>query len=74
MLLGRPWPHDMDVIPSIVHDILKFEYQDEVHIVLGYPKLYAFCNVVDFEEFTMTFPRYEIEPLEQTATRENVEK
>lgn len=55
----------MDTIPSTVHGGLKFEYQGDVHTLLGDPKSYAFFNVVDFEEFIMKCPRYEIEPLEQ---------
>ena len=42
LLLGRPWLHDMDAVPYIVHGILKFEYQCEVHIVIGDPKPYAY--------------------------------
>jgi len=54
----------MDVVPSIVYGILKFEFQGEVHIVLGDPEPYAFCNATNFKEFIMTYPRYGIEPLE----------
>ena len=57
----------MDAIPYTVHGRLKFEYQGEVHIVLGDLDPYAFCNVAYFEEFIMTYLRYEIEPLEQSS-------
>lgn len=71
LFLVRPWLHDMDVVPSIVHGRLKFEYQGEVHIVLGDPKQYASCNLADFEDFSMTCPWYKIEPLEQPILGEN---
>lgn len=54
----------MDVVPSTVHGILKFEYQGDLHIVIGDPKLYALCNAIYMEEYTMTSPRYKIIPLE----------
>lgn len=74
LLLGRLWIHDMDAVTSKVNGRLKFEFQGEVHTVLCDPKPYAFYNVTNFEEFTMTYPRYEIEPLEQSALGENIEK
>ena len=64
LLLGRPWLHDMDAVPSTVHGRLKFEYQGEVHTILGDLESYAFCNAINFKEFTMNFPQYEIKPLE----------
>lgn len=33
-------------------------------MILGDPEPYAFCNVINFEEFTMTYPHYEIESFE----------
>lgn len=48
-LLG-PWLHDMDVIPSTLNDILKFEYQGEVHTTLGDLEHYSLCNIIYFEE------------------------
>ena len=65
--LARPWLHDMDVVPSIVYGRLKFKYQDEVHTIIGDPESYALCNVVDFKEFIMTYPRYKIVSLEISA-------
>jgi len=39
----------MDAVPSIVHDRLKFEYQGEVHIVIGDIEPYALCNIIDLK-------------------------
>lgn len=74
MLLGRPWIYDMDAIPSALHGRLKFEFQGEVHIVMGDPKSYALCNTVDFEYFIMLSSWYEIEPLEHLTLWENIKK
>lgn len=74
MLLGRPWIHDMEAIPSTLHGKLKFEFQSEVHLVMGYPKPYALCNVVDFKYFSMLPSQYEREPLEYPPLRENIER
>lgn len=38
---------------------MKFEYQGELHTLIGDLEPYALCNAV-----TMTCPRYEIVPLE----------
>lgn len=48
--------------------------QGEVQIVLGDLESYTLCNVANFEEITMTYPRYEIEPLETSTLGANVEK
>jgi len=74
ILLGRHWLHDMDAVPSIVHGKLKFEYQDEVHIIIGDPKSYSLCNMVDMEESIMTYPRYDIVPLEVGVAMMKFEK
>ena len=74
LLLGRPWLHDMDAVPSTIHGRLKFEYQGYVHTVIGNPEPYALCNATDLEEFTMTCPRYEIVPLEIGALVVNAKK
>ena len=73
MLLGRPWIHDMDAVPSTLHSRLKFEFQGEVHIVMGDPKAYALCNVANLEEFSMLPSRYEIESLEFPTQKANNE-
>ena len=64
MLLGRPWIHDMEVIPSTLHGRLKFNYQGKVHTILGDHEPYALCNVVDFEDMALCLPLFEIEPLD----------
>ena len=46
----------MDAVPSTLHGRLKFEFQGEVHTIMGDPKPYALCNLVDLEEFTMLPP------------------
>lgn len=56
LLLGRPWLYDMNIVPSIVHGIFKFEYQAKVHIVLSDMEPYAFYNVADFKYFTIICP------------------
>jgi len=53
---------------------LKFEFQGEVHTVLGYPKPYALCNTIDFDDLAMTAPRYKIELLKSTKLGANIEK
>lgn len=53
----------MDVVPLTLHGRLKFEYQGKLHTIIGDPEPYASCNVEKMEEFTMTYPRYKIEPL-----------
>lgn len=53
----------MDAVWSTVHGMLKFEYQDEVHTI-GDLEPYSLCNEVYMEEFIMTYPIYEIIPLE----------
>jgi len=45
-----------------------------VHTVLGYLEPYALCNVVDFDDLAMIAPRYEIDPLESTKSRADIEK
>jgi len=44
----------MILVPSIIHDRLKFEYQGEVHIVISVTKPYSLCNIVELEEFIIT--------------------
>lgn len=61
--LWRPWLHKIDAIPSIVHGRLKFEYQEEFHIVISDPNPYALCNATDFVDIIITYPIYEIIPL-----------
>jgi len=53
ILLGRPWIHDMEVVPSTLHGRLKFEFQREVHTILADPKPYVLCNVANFEEMAL---------------------
>ena len=74
MLLGRPWIHDMEEVPSTLHGILKFEFQNEIHYIPGDPKLYALCNVANFEDFTMIPSQFEIEPLDGPTLRKNTYK
>ena len=56
MLLGRPWIHDMEAIPSTLHGRLKFEYQRKVHTILGDHEPYALCNVANFEDMALLPP------------------
>lgn len=64
----------MDAFPSTIHGILNFEFQGELHIVLGDPEPYALCNATNFEECTMTYPRYDIEPLENNVLGASTKK
>ena len=64
MILGRPWIHDMEAIPSSLHGRLKFEYQGKVHTILGDPKPYTLYNVFDFEDMALLPPLFEIKPLD----------
>ena len=68
LLLRWSWLSEIDAIPYTIHGWLKFEFQGEVHIVIGDPKPYILCNVVDFEELTMTCLRYVIVPLDTSVS------
>ncbi|XP_070010500.1 uncharacterized protein [Nicotiana sylvestris] len=35
MILGRPWIHEMDVVPSILHQVIKFPSQWEIQQICG---------------------------------------
>jgi len=35
IILGRPWIHDMDVVPSILHQVIKFPSQWGIHQIRG---------------------------------------
>jgi len=74
MLLGRPWIHDMEAVPSTLHGRLKFEFQGEVHIILADPKPYALCNAAKFEEMALVPPLFEIEPLDDPTLVANTYK
>jgi len=60
LLLGRPWLHDMGTIPSIVHGYLKYEYEGNIHKIIGDPKPYALCNLanLDIEGLDLTYPKF----------------
>ena len=53
----------MEAIPSTLHGRPKFEFQGEVHTILGDPKSYALCNMDEFKNFAIIPPQFEIEPL-----------
>ena len=74
MLLGRPWIHDMEVVPSTLHGRLKFELQGEVHTILVDPEPYALCNAAEFEEMALVPPLFEIEPLDKPTLGGNTDK
>lgn len=48
IILGWPWIHDIEGIPSTLHMRLKFAFQEEVHTILTDPEPYALCNAIDF--------------------------
>ena len=74
MLLGRPWIHDMEAIPSTLHGRFKFEYQRKVHTILGDSKPHALYNVVDFEDMALLHPLFDIKPLDDITLGEAIDK
>jgi len=63
MLLGRPWIHNMEVVPSKLYGRLKFEFQGKAHTIVVDPKPYALCSAAEFEEMALVPPLFKIEPL-----------
>src|SRR5271156_926588 len=46
MLLGRPWIHEMQAVPLIYHQCIKFPHHGEEIIIEGDPNPFQYCNVV----------------------------
>lgn len=60
LILGRPWLHDMDVVPSILHGQLKYEYEGRIHTIIGDLEPYALYNIVDLniEGLDLNYPKF----------------
>lgn len=76
ILLGRPWLHDMDIIPSTIQGHLKYEYEGKIYIFIGDIEPYTLCNLtnLDIEEVDFNYPKFQIVPLEVKSSLIKVEK
>lgn len=74
ILLGRPWIHDIEVVPYTLHGRLKFELQGEVHTILADIEPYSLCNVANFEDMALAPPLFEIKPLEDSTLGIDIDK
>lgn len=44
LMLDRPWIHEMNVVPSTLHHMLKYIYNNKVHMVKDDPKFENFLQ------------------------------
>lgn len=66
LILGIPCLDDMDIVPSIIHGHLKYEYEGKMPTIIRDPEPYSFCNLSDFdmEGLDLHCPKFHIVPLE----------
>jgi len=50
----------MDVVPSILHGQLKYEYEGRIHTIIGDLEPYALYNIVDLniEGLDLNYPKF----------------
>lgn len=60
----------MDAMPSIIHGHLKYEYDGNIHTIIGDPELYTLCNLayLDIKRLDLTCFKFHIIPKEVEST------
>ena len=71
MLLGRPWIHDTEVVPSSLYQKIRFPHEGAIVTIYGDTlPVYG----IDFEKEPLTLDGFEIERLDFERKEEEVEK